>query len=71
MVLDPNLNNREKDKFFCDSNNDTAVRVGIDPHGAATFQLQADIENGVDISIYMVNDFDEILINNKGQLLQE
>jgi hypothetical protein len=59
------------------SNSIDVIRAGLqtpdefDPHVTGKFHLETEIANGVDLSIYMVNDFGEILINDNGTLLKE
>jgi len=70
MPLPDNKNTRDDNAYVQTFYDETARRVNIDPHTAALFNLTVEIQNGVNISKYMVNDFAEIIINDKGQLLE-
>ena len=43
----------------------------LDPFSAAKFLLDAHLNAGGNIEVFMVNDNSEIVINNFGQLLKE
>jgi len=74
--LNENVSSLERSKFFRNEEDKDNVTVRVagkvfEPFTAAKFQMEIDIENGVDISeAYMVNDNGEVLVTNQGQILR-